>query len=76
MGIAMDGLLSEADHRHQCEVHHLITQSKKQGRQRVVDYLEHKNVAPRAARLRQDLNEQIKAGNTGKAGEWIERGKG
>lgn len=63
------------EHRHRCEVRELISWSKQRGRQAVVDYLEHKNVAPRAARLRQDLNEQIKAGNTGKAGEWIEGGK-
>lgn len=67
--------MQDLDHRHRCEVRYLIALAKKEGRQAVVDYLAHKNVAPRAARLRADLNEQRKLGNTGKAGEWIERGK-
>jgi hypothetical protein len=65
---------SDPEHRHRCEVRCLIVMAKKEGRQAVKDYLDHKNVAPRAPQLRLDLNAQIKAKNTGKPGEWIEGG--
>lgn len=61
------------DHRHRCEVRHLIALARKEGRQAVVDYLSHKSVAPRAARLKAELNEQRNLGNTGAWGQWIER---
>lgn len=58
--------------RHQCEVRTLIRAITEPGRGRawVRDYLDHKAVAGRSERLRQDLNQQIKAGNRGQEGEW------
>lgn len=59
-------------HRHRCEVRALIAAIGQPGRGRawVRDYLDSKPVAGRRERLRQDLNEQIKAGNRGQEGEW------
>lgn len=67
--------MTPSDHRHRCEVRMLIQMAKKEGRQAVVGYLSHKNVAPRAARLKTDLNEQRRFGNTGEWGLWIEEGR-
>ena len=59
-------------HRHRCEVRTLIRAIAQPGRGRewVRQYLDHKAVAGRSERLRQDLNQQIKAGNRGQEGEW------
>ena len=57
-------------HRHRCETRHLIRQVSERGREWVRQYLDDKRVAGRRERLRQDLNQQIKAGNSGQEGEW------
>ena len=57
-------------HRHRCEVRFLIRAARDRGREWVRQYLDDKRVAGRQARLRADLNEQIKAGNSGQEGEW------
>ena len=57
-------------HRHRCETRHLIRQASERGREWVRQYLDDKAVAGRRERLRQDLNHQIKAGNSGQEGEW------
>ena len=59
-------------HRHRCEVRTLILAIAQPGRGRewVRQYLDDKRVAGRQAQLRADLNEQIKAGNSGQEGEW------
>lgn len=57
--------------RHECEVRNLIRQARKRGREWVRSYLDRKDVKGRRERLRADLNAQIKAGNTGKDGEWL-----
>ena len=57
-------------HRHRCETRHLIHQVSERGREWVRQYLDDKRVAGRRERLRQDLNQQIKAGNSGQEGEW------
>ena len=59
-------------HRHRCEVRTLIQAIARPdlGREWVRQYLDDKRVAGRRERLRQDLNQQIKAGNRGKEGEW------
>lgn len=57
--------------RHQCEVRMLLRQAREQGREWVRGYLGHKDVKGRREKLRADLNAQIKAGNTGKDGEWL-----
>ena len=57
-------------HRHRCETRHLIRQASERGRDWVRQYLDDKRVAGRQARLRADLNEQIKRGNRGQEGEW------
>ncbi len=57
-------------HRHRCETRHLIRQVSERGREWVRQYLDDKRVAGRQARLRADLNEQIKRGNRGQEGEW------
>ena len=63
---------SSEQHRHECEVRNLIRAIAEPGRGRewVRQYLDDKRVAGRQARLRADLNEQIKAGNSGQEGEW------
>ncbi len=63
---------SSEQHRHECEVRNLIRAIAEPGKGRgwVRDYLESKPVAGRRERLRQDLNHQIKAGNSGQEGEW------
>ena len=60
------------DHRHQCEVRHLIQAANdwQRGRGWVRTYLADRHVAARADRLRRDLNAQIARGNTGAPGEW------
>ena len=55
-------------HRHRCETRHLIRQVSERGREWVRQYLDDKRVAGRRERLRQDLNQQIKAGNSGQEG--------
>jgi hypothetical protein len=66
--------MSEQDeterHRHECEVRMLLREARKRGREWVRSYLDHKDVKGRREKLRADLNAQIKAGNTGKDGEW------
>ena len=57
-------------HRHRCEVRFLIRAARERGREWVRQYLDDKRVAGRQARLRADLNTQIKAGNQGNEGEW------
>ena len=57
-------------HRPRCETRHLIRQVSERGREWVRQYLDDKRVAGRRERLRQDLNQQIKAGNSGQEGEW------
>ena len=57
-------------HRHRCEVRSLIRAARERGREWVRQYLDSKPVAGRRERLRQDLNQQIKAGNSGQDGEW------
>ena len=57
-------------HRHRCETRLLIRQVSERGREWVRQYLDDKRVAGRRERLRQDLNQQIKAGNSGQEGEW------
>ena len=47
-------------HRHRCEVRSLIRAARERGREWVRQYLDDKRVAGRQARLRADLNEQIK----------------
>ena len=63
---------SSEQHRHECEVRNLIRAIAEPGRGRewVRQYLDDKRVAGRQAQLRADLNEQIKAGNSGQEGEW------
>lgn len=63
--------MSADQHRHRCEVRYLIRLAQEQGRERVRAYLDDRRVAGRQAQLRADLNAQIKAGNTGKAGAWL-----
>ena len=63
--------MTEIDHRHRCEVRHLINCVTKKGRSWVKDYLEHRNVAGRAEALRADLNQQRRLGNTGRPNEWL-----
>lgn len=58
-------------HRHRCEVRMLIRAVKERGRQWVKEYLDDKRVAGRKEKLREDLNAQIKAGNTGEHGTWL-----
>ena len=57
-------------HRHRCEVRSLIRAARERGREWARQYLDDKRVAGRQARLRADLNEQIKRGNRGQEGEW------
>ena len=64
------GVMSTEEHRHRCEVRWLIRAAQEKGRAWVRAYLDHKAVAERRERLRADLNEQIKRGNSGEHGEW------
>ena len=63
--------MTDTEHRHRCEVRQLIAWSRERGRQWVIDYLGHKNVAGRAPALKADINAQRRLGNTGKHGEWL-----
>ena len=60
-------------HRHQCEVRLLICAARERSRDWVRGYLAAKPVAGRAEQLRKDLNQQIKLGNRGTQGTWIEQ---
>ncbi len=62
---------SSAEHRHRCEVRHLIRLAMEQGRERVRAYLDDKRVAGRQAQLRADINAQVKAGNKGEDSVWL-----
>ena len=68
------GAMSLEEQRHRCEVRELIRAAKdpQHGRAWVRAYLDHKAVAGRRERLRADLNEQIKRGNSGEHGEWLD----
>ncbi len=64
------GAMSTEEHRHRCEVRWLIRAAQEKGRAWVRAYLGDKRVDGRRGRLRADLNEQIKRGNSGEHGEW------
>lgn len=66
------GVMSTEEHRHRCEVRWLIRQTRERGRAWVRAYLGDKRVEGRRERLRADLNEQIRRGNEGGDGEWMD----
>lgn len=66
------GVMSTEEHRHRCEVRWLIRAAQEKGRAWVRAYLGDKRVDGRRERLRADLNEQIRRGNEGGDGEWMD----
>jgi len=66
------GVMSTEEHRHRCEVRWLIRAAQEKGRAWVRAYLGDKRVEGRRERLRADLNEQIRRGNEGGDGEWMD----
>lgn len=66
---------STEQHRHRAEVRHYLAKERKNGEAWFRDFTTTFKRWPGSA-LQKDFNEQRKAGNTGRPGEWVETIKG